>query len=45
MEKSVIKILLVVMLDDYGIKEQGCSYAYYNNNMYDTLKSRCTLCI
>jgi len=30
------KILLVSMLYDYGIKERGYSYDYYN--MYDTLK-------
>lgn len=31
------KILLVGMLYDYGIKERGYSYDYYN--MYDTLKN------
>lgn len=31
------KILLVSMLYDYGIKERGYSYDYYN--MYDALKN------
>jgi len=32
-----LKILLMAMLYDYGIKERGYSYAYYN--MYGTLKN------